>query len=455
MCRHAGMIALMNPDRVEYLVSKYDRPVPRYTSFPTAVQFTEVFGVRDLEENLANLAPCDPVSLYVHIPFCHALCHYCGCHTKVVGTDAPVLAYIDLLLQEIELVRSRIGRVLPVSRIHFGGGSPNFASPSQLARILDRFAAHFHFLPDVDIDMECDPRLLSVEKIKAYAAMGVGRVSLGVQDFNPRVQEAVNRIQPYDSVRRSVEDLRAAGIEKINFDLMIGLPMQTLDTVQETLAQVLTLRPSRIAVFPYAHVPWMKKHQNLLERFPMPDPVTRFRMNEAVHATLLAAGYGAIGIDHYALAGDALLRAQEEGRLHRNFQGYTDDDTATLLGFGLSSISQFVRAFAQNTTDAPTYRRAIEAGKIPVVRGLHLSTEDCTRRDAIEQIMCNFSYEMKDFPSLPFPYEALKPMAEDGLMDLCADGFIIPPEGRTFVRLAAACFDPYVNANAGRHAKAV
>lgn len=445
----------MNLERVEYLVSKYDRPVPRYTSFPTAVQFTDAYRSTDLEQNLANIAATEPVSLYVHIPFCHSLCHYCGCHTKIVGTDAPVLAYVDLLLREIDLVRERIGKALPVSRIHFGGGSPNFAPPEQLANILDRFAKHFDFKPDIEIDMECDPRLLSVEKINAYAAMGVGRVSLGVQDFNPRVQEAVNRVQPFESVRRSVEDLRAAGIEKINFDLMIGLPVQTLDTVQETLAQTLTLLPSRIAVFPYAHVPWMKKHQKLVERFTMPDPVTRFRMNEFVHDTLLCAGYGAIGVDHYARKGDALLCAQEEGRLNRNFQGYTDDHAKTLLGFGLSSISQFESAFSQNTTDAPTYRRAIEAGALPLARGLSLTADDYIRRNAIERIMCDFSYEASDFPSLPFPHDVLEPLAADGLMDLRSDGFTIPPEGRTFVRLAASCFDPYLHASAGRHAKAV
>jgi len=445
----------MDLERIKYLIAKYDGPVPRYTSFPTAVQFHEGFSQSDLGNMLYALPQGQGISLYVHIPFCHALCHYCGCNTKVVGTDAPVKAYVALLLREIELVARKIRCRLPVTRIHFGGGSPNFAPPESLAAILAAFDTYFELGAQTQIDMECDPRLLTRSKIEAYAALGVKRVSLGIQDFNAEVQRAVNRIQPYDDVRRHMDDLRDCGIEDINFDLIIGLPAQTTESVEETLAQTLKLEPSRIAVFPYAHVPWMKKHQLLLEKYERPDPLTRYLMNDMVHETLLRSGYGAIGIDHYAREGDALLMAARAQTMHRNFQGYTDDDAQTLLGLGLSSISQFDGAFSQNTTDAPTYRKAIEQGYLPVARGLLLGAEDKIRRAVIERIMCRFSLNFSDFPQIKPPRDALSLLAQDGLLILKEDGFEIPPEGRTFARLAAACYDPYFNAASGRHAKAV
>lgn len=336
--------------------------MPRYTSFPTAVQFRESQDREIYINRLCSLTSNESVSLYIHIPFCHSLCHYCGCHTKIVQSYNPIASYIDTLVKEIELVGSNLKYAQPVSRIHFGGGSPNYAKTVDIKRLLDTLRRYFD-LSSAQIDMECDPRLLNDEKISDYAALGLSRISLGIQDFNPIVQKAINRIQPFEMVQNQIGALRAHNIHHINFDLIIGLPEQTTATVNETLDKVLKLQPSRVAVFPYAHVPWMKKHQKLLEKYKLPDTVLRYDMAKLTETRLKEAGYESIGIDHFALPDDSLVFASESGSMRRNFQGYTDDPARTILGFGLSSISQFKDAYIQNTTDAPLYRKTIEAEK--------------------------------------------------------------------------------------------
>lgn len=434
----------MDEDRLNTLLAKYDRPVPRYTSFPTAVQFTPSISRDFHEEQLKNLRPDEPVSLYIHIPFCHSLCHYCGCHTKIVNTTGPIENYIHSLMHEIRLAGEKTAAKIPVRRIHFGGGSPNYPETKLLAEILDLIGKVFKCDHTTQIDMECDPRLLDREKIEAYARMGLSRVSLGIQDFDETVQTAINRIQPFELVRDCVEHLRENGITRINFDLMTGLPEQTLDSVASTVEKAISLHPSRIAVFPYAHVPWMKKHQKLLEKYTLPDAQMRFRMHDLVHKRLIGNGYKAIGIDHYALPDDPLHEAMKTGHLKRNFQGYTDDSSDTIIGFGLSAISLFKSVYVQNTTNSGVYRKSLEQDLFPIQRGCRLSPEDKTRRGLIEKLMCDFVVNEKNLKNLVVAPGTLSSLQDDQLIAIEEDQLMITDLGRPFARIVASCFDPYL-----------
>ncbi len=437
---------------ISALLQKYDRPVPRYTSYPTAVHFNHEVMQKDYADLLAGLPQEDPVSLYIHIPFCHILCHYCGCHTKVANNYSPVQGYVQTLLEEIDLVGKKLSQPISVSKIHFGGGSPNFLQRDDLEKIMDSLACYFNICDDSEIVMETDPRLMDKDKIQALADSGFTRISLGVQDFNANVQKATNRIQPFETVERTTLDLRSASIQKINFDLMIGLPLQTLDIVRESALQAISLAPNRLAVFAYAHVPWMKKHQKLLEKYEMPDTKMRFDMMVCVKETLESAGYHAIGIDHFAREDDSLYQSLKSGTLRRNFQGYTDDQAKNIIGFGLSSISSFEGAYVQNTTDAPEYRRAINAGEFPITRGCVLSDEDKNRRAVIEQIMCGYKTDISDYPE---SRDALVALAQDGLIEM--DGFFIQltSSGWPFARMVAVCFDTYFIQQESQHARAI
>lgn len=444
----------MKKDDIKALLAKYDYPVPRYTSFPTAVQFKPVQDAGTYFDCLNKLTPDEPVSLYVHIPFCHSLCHYCGCHTKIVHSYSPIASYIDTLIKEIELAGKNLKTAQPVSRIHFGGGSPNYAKTQDIKRILGTLALYFD-LSSAQIDMECDPRLLNEEKISDYAALDLSRISLGIQDFDARVQKAINRIQPFDMVKKQIEALRRSGIHHINFDLIIGLPEQTLETVDDTLDKVLELEPARVAVFPYAHVPWMKKHQKLLERYEMPETSLRYEMAKLTETRLKNAGYEAIGIDHFARPEDPLACASKNGNMRRNFQGYTDDPVCTILGFGLSSISQFEGAYTQNTTDAPLYRKTVDNGEVPLARVLTLTQDDQDRRNLIEELMCNFTVNFEDYKSIPVPRAALALLEQDGLIAITGSRLQVTQIGKTFVRIIASIFDPYFKKESDRHAKAI
>lgn len=436
------------------LLAKYNQPAPRYTSFPTAVQFKPEVPEQLMETRLNALGEDEPVSLYTHIPFCHQLCFYCGCNTTIVHSYDRIARYLDYLLTEIDKLGKALPRAQKVSRLHFGGGSPNYAKTDDIRRILDRFARYFD-LSEAGMDMECDPRLLTEQAIKDLAAIGLSRISLGIQDFDATVQQAINRVQPADQVAQQLDQLRSNGIDKINFDLIVGLPEQTLDTVAATLDQVCEMRPSRIAVFPYAHVPWMKKHQQVLEGYHLPDTPTRFLMTQLVHDRLTADGYVAIGIDHFALPDDALVKSHQAHTMQRNFQGYTDDPSKVILGLGQSSITQLQDAYVQNTANAADYRNQIGAGQWAHEKALALSEEDMTRRALIEQIMSYFEVDLAAFPTAPRPMAALAPLLQDGLAEMQGDVLRITTRGLPFTRIVAACFDPYFQKAAGRHAKAI
>lgn len=435
---------MFSQQQIQTLIKKYGGAVPRYTSYPTAVQFTHHFTSNDHTNALRTLNPEERVSLYIHIPFCQKLCHYCGCHTRVTNHESTISTYVETLCQEIRLISKITRYPIKVSSIHFGGGTPNYAPIADLKKILATAADAFSFLPNVKINMECDPRLLHAGQIEELAKLGISRVSLGIQDFDAKVQQAINRIQPLEHVRTQVTNLRKSGIKEINFDLITGLPEQTEQTLAQTLTETLKIRPPRIAVFAYAHVPWFKKHQKLLERYRLPSAEERFFMQKQVHDRLAENGYMAVGIDHYALPTDAL--AQSNTKLQRNFQGYTDDDGDVVLGFGASAISQFANSYAQNTTNWQDYRNAIEVGKLATTRGIELTRADKQVRKAIMELMCTSRLNLDIYNDLFENKKQLAEMESDNLLIRKENTLEITERGKPFTRVIAACFDTYFQA---------
>jgi oxygen-independent coproporphyrinogen-3 oxidase len=380
---------------MQELLRKYDGAVPRYTSYPTAPHFRHTVTQTDYRALLQEIPESQSVSLYIHIPFCRHLCFYCGCHTKVVDHDVPLREYLGVVKQEIALAAAALGRRQKVSHIHFGGGTPNFAATDDLDDLLKTVSERFDLAEDAVIAMEMDPRILDEKKTHELVKLGVNRVSLGVQDFQPDVQEAVNRIQPYAHVENCVRWLRDAGVTSINFDMIYGLPLQTSGKIHDNMEKLKTLRPDRVALFGYAHVPWFKSHQKKLEAYPLPDTAERFAMAELARQDLIAAGYTPIGIDHFALPTDELAIALKEKRLHRNFQGYTADPDTALISFGQTSISQYNNAYVQNTDRNRDYRDTIAQGEFPLAKACLLSPEDIYRRAVIEAIMCYGAVDLK------------------------------------------------------------
>lgn len=450
------------------LVAKYDRPVPRYTSYPTAPHFRHPISQAAYRERLGGIPENKSISLYVHIPFCRHLCLYCGCHTKVVDHEAPVSDYLGIVRQEIALAAEAIGRRQKVSHIHFGGGTPNFALAKDLEALLTTISDRFSLSDHPVIAMEMDPRILYQDKAQALVKLGVNRVSLGVQDFQPDVQQAIGRIQPYEYVQDCVHWLRKAGVSSINFDMIYGLPLQTPEKIHDNMEKLKTLQPDRVALFGYAHVPWFKEHQKKLESYALPNASERFEMAEAARQALIESGYTPVGIDHFALPKDSLAQALKEKRLHRNFQGYTADNEEILVGFGQTSISDYHNAYVQNTDRNREYRDKVMNGEFPVVKSCLLSPEDIYRRSVIENIMC---YGEADLMSPDDANQwadavwasarsALSPFVKDGLVMLGDMDVEITPAGRPFTRLIASAFDAYLQ-QAGqstgmpRHAQAV
>ena len=450
------------------LMVKYDRPVPRYTSYPTAPHFRHTVSQESYREQLRAIPEDQSVSLYVHIPFCRHLCLYCGCHTKVVDHEAPLSAYLEVVQREIALAAEAIGRRQKVSHIHFGGGTPNFALTKDLDSLLNTISTHFTLAEDPVIAMEMDPRILYQDKVQALVKLGVNRVSLGVQDFQPEVQQAINRIQPYEYVRDCVDWLRHAGVNSINFDMIYGLPLQTPDKIHDNMEKLAMLRPDRVALFGYAHVPWFKAHQKKLEVHELPGTLERFDMAEMARRDLINLGYTPIGIDHFALPEDALAVALRERHLHRNFQGYTADNEQVLIAFGQTAISEYKSAYVQNTERNREYRDSVMAGMFPVVKSCLLSPEDIYRRAVIESVMCYGEADLRVFDgaaqwagavwqsALP----VLSDLAEDGLVVVGDRSVTVTPTGRVLTRLVASAFDAYLQRSvqetaAPRHAKAV
>ena len=444
------------------LLPAYDRPVPRYTSYPTAPHFSPAITAATYVTWLRELGP-QPVSLYLHVPFCARLCWFCGCHTTATTGAAPVEAYAETLLAEIDLLTAAIGRRLPVAHLHWGGGTPTALGDPAMRAVMDRLRAGFDVRDDAEIAVELDPRTAGAAVLDTLAVIGCTRASLGVQDFDPDVQRAVNRIQSFDTTQACATGLRARGIGSLNLDLIYGLPHQTEASVRRTAEQALALAPDRIAVFGYAHVPWMKKHQALLPQKALPDTRARWHQRAAIEAVLLARGWHAIGLDHYARPGDALAIAARQHQVRRNFQGYTTDGATTLLGLGASAIGSLPQGYVQNATAIPDYRDAVRAGTLPIARGVELTGEDRLRREVIEQLMCHGAVDLdataarhhRPPDSLLAASDALDDMAQDGLIKWDGRHIAVVPAARPLIRTIAAAFDAYLRPSPARHARAV
>ena len=452
------------------LVKKYNVPGPRYTSYPTALQFREDVPAEKLlqvmREDIASVG--NAVSVYVHIPFCRHLCWYCGCTNVPAGDVSGINRYLDALEREISLRKNELGAELVVKQLHFGGGTPSALSPEQIDRVSTMLHGAFRFDEDAEISVEIDPRTATPEVIAAFRRLGCSRASLGVQDLNPKVQLAIHRVQPFPVVEETVSRLRAAGFSSVNFDLIYGLPHQTTESFSETLDEVLSLSPDRLSVFSYAHVPWIKPQQKLLERenaFPSPDE--KLSILKSSIEKLTASGYVYIGMDHFAKEGDELATALREHRLQRNFEGYSTHAGLPIIGLGMSSISQSARSFSQNEKDPDTYVSALEAGTLPLVKGLILTDEDCRRREIIMRVMCDLELDFaatgKKLGGIDFAetyresLEKLRPLAADGLVEFCDSGLKVTQTGRLFIRNIAMAFDAYFSPSAAgtRHSKTV
>jgi oxygen-independent coproporphyrinogen-3 oxidase len=443
-------------------LSLAEKSAPRYTSYPTAPHFTGSIDARITREWLANLPGQAHLSLYLHVPFCSQICSYCGCHTKALRQDAPLTAYKETLLREIEL----LAKVTPARRvvhIHWGGGTPSMLGPARLLEIAESLGAHFELDANVEHAIELDPRIVDEPLVEALARAGVTRASLGVQDFNAHVQKAAGREQPFEIVSRSVSLLRAAGIHAINFDLMYGLPRQVVEDVVRTARLAAELAPSRLAVFGYAHVPWFKSHQKMIDASTLAGASERLDQAAAIRDALESEGYEAIGLDHFARPQDPMAVAARKGLLRRNFQGYTVDVADALLPLGVSSIGRLPQGYIANAVDLGGWRRAIEAGEFGTTRGRALTREDVARGEAIERLMCDFAVDYgaiarahgfdEDMFDDAIPH--LSALAEEGLISLDRRRVALTRDGRPFARLAAAAFDAYLHSRAARHSVAV
>ena len=433
-----------------------ERHVPRYTSYPTAPHFTGEIGSKTYAEWLALLPKTASVSLYIHVPFCVELCHYCGCTTKATRSRDPIDAYVNVLRKELDLLQGIGGR--KVTHLHWGGGTPSILGADSLCSVVESLARRFDFSELQEHAIELDPRRTEPEIVRALANLGVTRASLGVQDFTPAVQHAMGRVQPFDLVKRVTGNLRDAGIKAINFDLMYGLPNQTVSDAACTASGAASLRPDRIALFGYAHVPWFKTHQRLIDSSLLPGVSERLGQSAAASKTLCDAGYIPVGLDHFALPDDPLAVAAEDSTLRRNFQGYTTDQSPVLIGLGASAIGRMPQGYVQNAPDTAGYSRAINAGTFATVRGVALSEEDRVRAAIIERLMCEFAVDLADFggtEQLVTEIENLNELTEAGLVIVAGSRITVTESGRPFVRLAAAAFDSYLSRANTQHSIAV
>jgi len=445
------------------LVTKYgDARLPRYTSYPTAPAFSATVGPDEYARGLADVGTAGPVSIYLHVPFCRSMCWYCGCHTTITRQDAPVLEYLDVMKQEIELVAFAAGNSVPVKNIHFGGGTPTIMKPDEFTDLMRKLKSAFEFEDQSGVAVEIDPRTLTAAMIEALGENGVKRASLGVQSFDPVVQKAINRIQTFEQTQAAVLGLRAVGVSSINFDLIYGLPHQTVRSCVETVALATQLRPERLAVFGYAHIPAFKKHQRLIDEAALPDASERNAQAEAIADELVKAGYVRIGLDHFALPDDELALAASTGALRRNFQGYTTDQCNTLVGIGASAIGRLPTGYVQNHVPIGLYAERVCSGVLPTAKGYLLTREDKLRAKVIERLMCDFEVDLVQLTT-EFGYDAgfllnrndrLKELEADGVASVCDGRVSVSQRSRFMVRAVAAAFDAYFGSHGRRHSKA-
>jgi len=438
----------------------YSKPGPRYTSYPTALEFSDAFAYETYIEKIENQDKTRPLSLYFHLPFCRNACYFCGCNVVFTSKEEKMLRYIDYLKREMEILVKHVDTSREVIQMHFGGGTPTFFTADQLSSIITMIKSHFkNFAKDAEISCEIDPRHINEDQMKVMSEAGFNRVSFGVQDFNEKVQVAVHRVQPYDITKNAMDLARKYKMLSVNVDLIYGLPFQTLETFRETLEQVITLEANRFAVFNYAHVPWLKKTMRKIDETTLPRPDVKLQIMQYTIDFMHSHGYKMIGMDHFAKPDDELFKAIKKGELHRNFQGYTTKGGADLIGIGLTSIGEGAADYyAQNFKEMNAYEAAIDAGKLPFERGVVLNDDDKVRQFVIMELMSNFKLDIKRFEQtfgLVFKdyfadaLEALAPFVEDDIIEITDSQITCNETGTLLIRNIAMPFDAYM----GKHAQ--
>ena len=437
----------------EEFLAKYNRPGPRYTSYPTAPVWNDAFGPNDLERVFDEAdAAKTPVSLYMHIPFCESLCLFCACNVVIQKNKAVAPPYLDVLKRETERVSRSISKGRPVVQFHWGGGTPTYLSPEQIEDLFEFTRERFRFAPDSEVGIEVDPRVTSRAHLETLRKLGFNRLSMGIQDFQPEVQQAVHRIQPFEMTRDLLLTARQLGFDSINVDLIYGLPYQTAESFAHTVDQIISMSPDRVALFSYAHVPWLKKQQGSFVAH-LPEGMTKFEIFRTGLLKFVEAGYLYIGMDHFAKPGDELAVSQQQRTLHRNFQGYTTKAGADLYGLGITAISGIQSAYAQNHRDIPSWQKAVAERGLATMRGYHLSEEDLLRRAVISRLLCH-TVVVKDEISREFDVDfdeyfaeelrRFEPFRDDGLVLLDRGEIRATWMGRIFIRNLAMVFDPYL-----------
>ncbi|HAT30349.1 MAG TPA: oxygen-independent coproporphyrinogen III oxidase [Janthinobacterium sp.] len=452
--------AALNP-AVEFdaaIIGKLSQSGPRYTSYPTADRFTSDFGYGNFLEALASLRMRGgrrPLSLYVHIPFCESICYYCACNKIITRDRSKAVTYLSYLKQEITMQGKLFAGMNQIEQLHFGGGTPTYLSDRQMEDLMHHLRANFEFAPDDvgEYSIEIDPRTVSRERVQSLRGQGFNRISLGVQDFDAEVQKAVNRIQPEEETVAIIAAAREAGFRSVSIDLIYGLPKQNLSTMEQTLVKVIAADPDRIALYHYAHMPHLFKPQRRILDADMPDSATKLAMLGLCISTLTAAGYAYIGMDHFAKPDDDLAVAQRQGRLHRNFQGYSTRAEADLIACGVSAISSVGTVYSQNEKTLDAYYELLDEGRLPIARGIKLDTDDLLRRIIIQMLMCNFELSIvsieQGYPLVFADYFApelakLAELAADGLLTLDKDWLTVTPKGRLLIRNICMVFDRHL-----------
>jgi len=452
------------PPTTAELLKRYDKPGPRYTSYPTAVEFSESFGEADYRERLsaADAQSDDPLSLYAHLPFCEERCLYCGCNVVITKHRDVANQYMEHVLLEVDLLARHLPRRRRVSQMHWGGGTPTYYPAADLERLYRAFAERFEFTHDAEIGIEVDPRVTTHEQVTRLSKLGFNRISLGVQDFDPEVQRTVHRIQGYDLTRELVEKARGEGFHSVNIDLIYGLPYQTLDGFRRTLDQVMTIRPDRVAVYSFAFVPWIKAHMSHIPVDALPGPELKLGLLALTMDAFGGAGYHSIGMDHFALPEDELSRAVAARTLHRNFMGYTVQSARDMVAVGISGIGDVQGAYAQNVKKLPPYYEKLRAGRFPIERGYRLSADDVVRRTIVTNLMCNLHLDVREIERLfdlsfadAFAPELAELTGPDspvrhGLLTVTPESLEVTSLGRMFVRNICMTFDRYLRARAAQ-----
>ena len=441
----------------------FDARVPRYTSYPTAPQFSGDVDFNLFGNWIAAVPPGSEISLYLHVPFCRRLCWFCACRTQGTNSDAPVVAYVETLLAEIALLKRKLPKDVRLSRLHWGGGTPTLLPAQHMTRLANAVLEMAPMAPGGEFSVEIDPNEIDAERLDALVAAGMNRASIGVQDFDPEIQRTIGREQSYELTRDVAQMIRARGVASLNADILFGLPHQTPERIRDSVDKLIAIGPDRVALYGYAHVPWMSRRQQMIPSDKMPTPVERLALFEVASQAFAAAGYDAIGIDHFAKPSDGMAVAAKAGTLRRNFQGYTDDTSPVLIGLGASSISRFPQGFAQNASGTADHTSAIRAGRFSTARGHAFKGEDILRGRIIEALMCDFFVDRGELVDLAANLggaprvdallaEAMA--AFPGVLDLTASGLAIPPHARPLTRMIARAFDAYDQSKA-QHSAAI